>query len=59
MLCGACGLIGGSEELIGGRILLPAINERYKATLGLPSDVNWPLRSCEIAVMALKQHHLD
>ena len=45
MLCGACGLFGVSEELIGAKILLPAINEIYKATLGLPSDVNWPLRS--------------
>ena len=59
MLCGAYGLFGGSEELIGARILLPALNEIYRATSGLPSDVNWPLRSCEIAVMALRQHHLD
>ena len=45
MLCGAYGLFGGYEELIGAKILLPATNEIYKATLGLPSDVNWPLRS--------------
>ena len=45
VLCGAYGLFGGLEELIGARILLPAINSIYKATLGLPSDVNWPLRS--------------
>ena len=45
VLCGAYGLIGGSEKLIGARILLPAINSIHTATLGLPSDVNWPLRS--------------
>ena len=45
VLCGAYGLFGGSEELIGAKILLLATNEIYKATLGLPSDVNWPLRS--------------
>ena len=45
VFCGAYGLFSGSEELIGAKILLPATNEIYKATLGLPSDVNWPLRS--------------
>ena len=45
LLCGAYGLFDGSEELIGARILLPAIISIYKATPGLLSDVNWPLRS--------------
>ena len=41
VLCGAYGLFGGSEELIGAKILLTAINEIYKATPGLPSDVSF------------------
>ena len=45
VLCGAHGLFSGSEEPIGARILLPAINVIYKATPGLSSDMNWPLRS--------------
>jgi len=45
VLCGAHGLFGGSEKLIGVRIFLPAINVIYKATPGLLSDMNWPLRS--------------
>ena len=32
VLCGPHGLFGGSEELIGARILLPAINVIYKET---------------------------
>ena len=45
VLCGAHGLFSGSEELIGASILLPPINVIYKATPGLSSDMNWPLRS--------------